>query len=295
MKRQLVVGDTIKAQGITATIAEITFQEPWSWRNSWYIEFTDTNGNYRNWKQECDGGNAYDANGNEITDENTNNTTTEKETKVMKTNKKADGQAQLVQIEVNGIKYIQTRPGYYYKNENGKQVRIPKAEWEQAFDEYTQTASDNAEQDAWQAEADAEKQAREQKQADEDKAAEKTMNKQAKAKKTTKKSKDIAFEGTFEYANEEFHITLTAKQVRFIKRMPEDGFYEHGLDSALWIDVFCDTIADEFNPMAVGAMVSTLREKGLVNVVSDRVNGRKAKWMAFTALGQMVAKELGLN
>lgn len=213
----------------------------------------------------------------------------------MKNAKANNGQAQIIGIEVNGIKYTQTRPGYYYKNVDGKQTRIPKAEWEQAFDEYTQTASDNAEQDAWQAEADAELEAREQKQADEDKAAEKTMNKQAKAKKTTKKSKDIAFEGTFEYANEEFHITLTAKQVRFIKRMPEDDFYEHGLDSALWIDVFCDTIADEFNPMAVGAMVSTLREKKLIGVGVQKMNGKKCKYMAFTALGQMVAKELGLN
>ncbi len=69
MKRQLVVGDTIKARGITATIAEITFQEPWEWRNAWYLEFTDTNGVYRNWKQSCDGGKAYDKNGNEIAEE----------------------------------------------------------------------------------------------------------------------------------------------------------------------------------------------------------------------------------
>ena len=66
MKRQLQIGDTIKAMGITATIADITFQEPWEWRDSWYLEFTDTNGIYRNWKQKCDGGKAYDKDGNEI-------------------------------------------------------------------------------------------------------------------------------------------------------------------------------------------------------------------------------------
>jgi hypothetical protein len=214
----------------------------------------------------------------------------------MKNTNANNGQAQIIGIEVNGIKYTQTRPGYYYKNENGKQVRIPKNEWEQVFAEYTQTASDNADQDAWQAEADAEKQAREQKQANDDKQAEKNMNKQA-TKKASKprKSKDIAFEGTFEYANEEFHITLTAKQVKFIKRMPEDDFYEHGLDSTLWIDVFCDTIADEFNPMAVGAMVSTLREKKLLGVDVQKMNGKKCKYLFFTALGMQVAKELGLN
>jgi len=66
MKRQLKIGDTIICQGIKATIAEITFQEPWEWRNAWYIEFTDTNGNYRNWKQEIDGGKAYNNAGVEI-------------------------------------------------------------------------------------------------------------------------------------------------------------------------------------------------------------------------------------
>lgn len=66
MKRQLQIGDTIKCMGITATIKEIAFQEPWEWRESWYLEFTDTNGVYRSWKQEYDGGRAYDATGAEI-------------------------------------------------------------------------------------------------------------------------------------------------------------------------------------------------------------------------------------
>jgi hypothetical protein len=66
IKRQLEIGDTIRCMGITATIAEIAFQEPWEWRESYYLEFTDTNGNYRSWKQEFDGGKAYDKNMQEI-------------------------------------------------------------------------------------------------------------------------------------------------------------------------------------------------------------------------------------
>lgn len=66
IKRQLEIGDTIKCQGIRATIASITFQEPWEWREAYYLEFTDTNGVYRSWKQNCDGGKAYDKDGNEI-------------------------------------------------------------------------------------------------------------------------------------------------------------------------------------------------------------------------------------
>ena len=65
-KRQLEVGDIIRCQGIRAKIAEIAFQEPWEWRNSYYLEFRDTDGVYRSWKQEFDGGVAYDKNGDEI-------------------------------------------------------------------------------------------------------------------------------------------------------------------------------------------------------------------------------------
>jgi len=64
--RQLIPGDTVICHGIKATIKEIAFQEPWEWRKSWYLEFTDTNGVYRSWKQQYDGGTAVDCNGKEI-------------------------------------------------------------------------------------------------------------------------------------------------------------------------------------------------------------------------------------
>lgn len=56
--RKLKPGDIIHCQGIVCTIKEITFQEPWEWREAYYLEFTDTNGVYRSWKQNCDGGYA---------------------------------------------------------------------------------------------------------------------------------------------------------------------------------------------------------------------------------------------
>ena len=56
---ELQVGDIVTCKGITCTIATITFQEPWEWRNSYYTEFRDTNGVYRSWKQNFDGGHAY--------------------------------------------------------------------------------------------------------------------------------------------------------------------------------------------------------------------------------------------
>lgn len=65
--RQLEVGDKIMCPmdigrftitDFTVEIAEITYQEPWEWRNAYYLEFRDTNGVYRSWKQNIDGGKA---------------------------------------------------------------------------------------------------------------------------------------------------------------------------------------------------------------------------------------------
>lgn len=54
----LQAGDIVHVQGITCTIKEITWQEPFEWRNAYYLEFRDTNGVYRSWKQNIDGGYA---------------------------------------------------------------------------------------------------------------------------------------------------------------------------------------------------------------------------------------------
>lgn len=49
------VGDLVKVKGILAEISDIHYQE-WYEGEGWSIEFTDTNGNYRNWKQCLEGG-----------------------------------------------------------------------------------------------------------------------------------------------------------------------------------------------------------------------------------------------
>ena len=46
-------GDKIRCMGITVTIDKILYQDYW---RDWDIEFIDTNGNYRHWKQGFDGG-----------------------------------------------------------------------------------------------------------------------------------------------------------------------------------------------------------------------------------------------
>jgi len=180
-------------------------------------------------------------------------------------------------FRINGINYTKTEAGYCYKNENGKQVRIKGAEFDEAYNAYT-------EQEAIEAKAKAEAA-----KAENDKKAEEAVNKKAKKAATKRRPKDIAYEGN--------GVTLTEKQVDFIKRVPDTCFYENGLESTMWIDVLCDEIGGQFagKPITVGAMISTIREKGLIYVALDKVNGKKAKYFGFTENGKKVAAELGLN
>lgn len=185
-----------------------------------------------------------------------------------------------ITFELDGTTYNSNDKGNrFYKTIGTQKVRISEVEWLSALDRLADLE--------WEQEADAEKQAREDKVEADAKQAE-----EAVAKKTKKKSKkNVAF--TFE--DENGTITLTEKQVKFLRLLPNDDFYEQGLDSHLWIDVLCDTLAGEFNPMALGAMVSTLREKHLIAVGAQKVNGKKCKFFGFTELGKRVASELGLN
>lgn len=210
-------------------------------------------------------------------------------------------ESKAITFEINGTIYNSNEKGNrFYKTIGTKKVRISEAEWDSAFDafvdsietpEFGSSTEPNSQEeekaDLWEQEADAERQAREDKVEVDAKQAE-----EAVAKKTKKKSKkNVAF--TFE--DEDGIVTLTEKQVRFLTLLPNNDFYENGLDSSLWIDVLCDTLAGDFNPMALGAMVSTLREKYLISVGVQKVNGKKCKFFSFTELGKRVARELGLN
>ena len=114
-----------------------------------------------------------------------------------------------------------------------------------------------------------------------------------KEKKAKRAKKNIAFSVT----HDGIEISLTEKQVDFINHLPDTNFWEHGLDSCIWVDCLCDDIGGQFanKPMTVGAMISTLCEKGLGVRTKERMNGRKCTSFELTELGKKVAKELGLN
>lgn len=185
---------------------------------------------------------------------------------------------------------------------------------------YNRAMAEQAELEQWEAEADAERKAREDKIAADAKATEDAVNglenlsedekttiepaeaellnnarKEKKAKEEAKKavrkprkSKDVAYEG--------HGVTLTAKQVDFIHHLPDTCFWEMGIDSVIWCDVLVDDIKGQFaeKPMTVGAMISTLCEKKLGFRLTQRREGRKCTSFSLTELGKEIAKELGL-
>ena len=125
----------------------------------------------------------------------------------------------------------------------------------------------------------------------------KEMMPKAKKAKKTRKSKDIAYTYYADDAHTTALFTLTAKQVDFIRHLPDTCFWEKGLDSTPWTDVLCDEIGGQFagKPMTVGAMISTLCEKGIAYRAKDRINNRTCTYMGLTEIGQAVAIDLGLN
>ena len=117
--------------------------------------------------------------------------------------------------------------------------------------------------------------------------------KTAKAKKPRARKMQ---EGSMEFSHEGMKVILTPKQVDFIKHLPDTCFWEDGVQSQIWIDCLCDEIGGQFaaKPMTVGAMISTLCEKGLGLRSTDRKNNRKCVSFQLTELGQKIATELGI-
>lgn len=171
----------------------------------------------------------------------------------------------MITFTINNIDYIQNENGYCYMVENGKKSRISKTIFDGALEQHIAQQVEDIEVHGAKAE-------------------------QKKAKKTKRAKKNVAYE--IEIDGEK--ITLTEKQKIFFETLPNDNFFEHGVESTIWTDIYCDTLADIMDAMVVGAVISTLREKDLIYVERGRVNGKKCKYFGFTELGKAILKEMGL-
>lgn len=192
-----------------------------------------------------------------------------------------------ITFTLNGATYEMTANGRFYCTPlNGKKTRIGKLAYEAAYSKHMSEKVANGGQEK-PVEPETKEEPVEQKTAPETKKAPKPEK-----KPRTKKAQ----EGGFEYDNNGTKITLTTKQADFFKHLPDTDFWENGVDSIIWVDSLCDEIGGQFasKPMTVGAMISTICEKGLGSRVMDRRDGRKCTQFALTDLGKKIATALGL-
>jgi hypothetical protein len=175
--------------------------------------------------------------------------------------------------------YTSNGNGYYYVACNGRRTRIKGIEFEAAYVQYVESTIE-AHEEAVEDEAVRE-------------AAENAQVKEKAKRKPTKRiPKNVGYRKTIEGKE----VILTEKQLDFLNHLPDTCFWEDGPKSAVWVDCLCDEIGGQFagKPMTVGAMISTLCEKGLGVRGKDRVNGRKCTSFALSELGRLVAEDLGL-
>ena len=210
----------------------------------------------------------------------------------------------------NGRNYAQNEKGnrFYKQGDDGKYIRVSQRAYEEAFAGFLEKTTEKIElEDDTNAIAEYSAEMAQEKTEEDAEDAEDTRNTEApapvsdakktpkKAKKNTRKKKVQV--GGFEFQEGEIHLILTPKQVDFLKRLSDSTFWQRGAQSTLWIDILCDEITGQFEgkPMTVGAMVSTLREKGILAVAIGRLENKKAKYVELTNFGQRVATELGLE
>lgn len=206
----------------------------------------------------------------------------------------------------NGRNYAQNEKSnrFYRQGDDGKYIRISQRAYEEAFAEFLEKTTEKIElEDDTNAIAEY---TTEMTQEETKEDAEDTQNTEAltpasdakkipkKAKKSTRKKKVQV--GGFEFQEGEVHLILTPKQVDFLKHLSDSPFWQRGVQSTLWIDDLCDEITGQFEnkPMTVGAMVSTLREKGVLAVAIGNLGNKKSKYIELTDFGQRIATRIGI-
>lgn len=122
--------------------------------------------------------------------------------------------------------------------------------------------------------------------------------KDGKPARKARKSKDVAFETE----TTEGVVTLTAKQADFLRELETTESALGNFLAGWWTDCICDEIGGQFagKPMAVGAMISTLCEKGLGTRSKEQretAKGRTKKVTSFclTDKGREVWAAMGLR
>ena len=180
---------------------------------------------------------------------------------------------------LDGVGYNQNAKGnrFFKIYADGHTVRIARSEYEIAYETYM----DNAEQEMY----DEEQETRAKKGRESDKIAEDSVNRPKKAKRTRAATSVVDLG--------KIKVALTEKQVAFMMALPLSKDWKN-VDSEIHIMDLGMDLGGEFaeKPMTVGAMITTLREKGIIFVTKG---SRKERSFNLTDVGVKVAIEMGLK
>ena len=187
---------------------------------------------------------------------------------------------------INEIEYITNAAGtYFWKVENGKKTRISRSEYELAFEAYINSTEDDLEGLEELDEQELVREAQREMAEASDRQAEEAINKPKKTYKRSRAAKTLVIDGV--------EIGLTEKHLMLLHAMPKSGFWDNGLSSCIWTFALVDAVEGGMSAMAVGAIISTLREKGIILVGIGAT--KKEKYIELTDFGKKVATELGIR
>ncbi len=100
-------------------------------------------------------------------------------------------------------------------------------------------------------------------------------------------------EGSVSVALEGVSVLLTPKQLEFMERLSEnEGWAKHGIGGEYSVNSYSMELSDSMSAMSVGAVVTTLREKHLLQTTKVRVAGLKSCIFQLTDLGKQVYLKL---
>lgn len=99
-------------------------------------------------------------------------------------------------------------------------------------------------------------------------------------------------EGSVLVALEDTSVLLTPKQLEFMERLSECPGWDGTPTGEYNASLYAQELEDTMNPMSVGAVLTTLREKNLLQTEKRRVGGVKCCIFKLTAVGLQVYGKL---
>ena len=106
-------------------------------------------------------------------------------------------------------------------------------------------------------------------------------------------SKRRTQEGSISVVTGDMSIVLTPKQLEFMERLSEcPGWNENGVNGEYIASQYSEELSDTMNPMSMGAVLTTLREKRLIVTIKVRIGGIKCCMFKLTETGVAVYNKL---